>query len=487
MTGAAATLGGDLALGLPERSLDGKLTLALPRLAVLAPALGQDLAGALEITVVPGGSLAAPSALVQAQGRDLLIAGRPIAGLALKTAATDLRTAPEGKLEVAINASGLDARLATGYRLEAGQLHLTGLQLTGPRTRIGGELSVDLGQRLARGGLSGEASDLAAIAPLLPLRLRGQAKLDAKLEPASQRQSVALALEGSGLHSDFGRIQSLRLEATVADALGAQRIDGRLAVDGYRQGQIALERARVTAKGSLTEIALTLALEGAVPQPLRLDGRAALSLGEPLRVRLEQLGGELAGAPLQLAQAAELTVGAEGPRLAGLDLRLGEARLTAAADLGAQTVAADARLDALPLALLARFGAPAITGQAEARLRLEGPVSNPRGTLELTATGLSSNLPTFATLPPADLTVQARLAERRLSVDARGRGISEQPLTLSAEVCRWSPASTSWSSRCLRTAASPGGSTRIWRSPDSRRWPGWTTRRWPARSTLGWP
>ena len=253
MTGAAATLGGDLALGLPERTLDGKLTLALPRLAVLAPALGQDLAGALEIE---------PSFRAAASRRRTPLGPGAGPGPADRRPADREPGAEDRRDQICarrrrassrsrLNASGLEARLATGYRLQASQLHLTGLQLTGPRSRIGGELSVDLGRTTALAGeLSGEAGDLAAIAPLLPLRLRGQAKLDARAragEPAPV--GGARPLDGSELQQ--------RLRPACAEPPPrappsptrwvAPRIDGRLGVDGYRQGQIALERARVTA------------------------------------------------------------------------------------------------------------------------------------------------------------------------------------------------------------------------------------------------
>ncbi len=382
----------------------------------------------------PGGSLAAPTARLRAQGRDLVIAGRPLADLTLATAAKDLLTEPNGTLEVTAKASGLDTRLASGYRLQGKELRLTDLRLSAPRTAVGGDLAIDLERSLAKGALKGEIGDLAALAPLLPVALRGQLKLDAKLEAAGQGQSVALTVDGSGLGSDFGQLRQMRLSATIQDALGAQSVDGSLELDDLERDQIALDHVRVTAKGRVSELALTMALEGKVPQPLKLDVRAGLSLGQPVRLVLEQLGGQLAGAPVRLAQPAALTIGAGTSRLAGLDLRLGDAKLTASADLGPSTVAADVRLDALPLALVARFGGPAMTGQADATLRLEGPADNPRGSLELTAAGLRSTNLSFAELPPADLTVRAKLADRRLVVDAQGRGVSEQPVTLSAEL-----------------------------------------------------
>ncbi len=166
VTGAAATVGGNVALSLPAQTLDGKVTLALPKLAVLAPVLGQDLAGTLEITVVPGGSLDAPTVDLAAHGRDLLIAGRSVESLALEASARDLLTEPAGTLAVGAKASGLDAKLATGYRLQGKELHLSDLRLSAPRTAIGGDLTIDLERSLVRGALKGEVGELAAFAPL---------------------------------------------------------------------------------------------------------------------------------------------------------------------------------------------------------------------------------------------------------------------------------------------------------------------------------
>ena len=434
VTGAAATLGGNVALTLLEQTLDGRLTLSLPKLAVLAPVLRQDLAGRLEIEAVPGGSLAAPTVQLKAHGQDLVVAGRPIASLTLETSAKDLLTAPAGTLEVAARTSGLEAKVSSGYRLQDRRLELTDLRLAAPKASVGGRLAIDLDHALARGELKGDVGDLAAFAPLLPVRLAGQLKLETQLDVVDQRQKVALKLDAGGLDSDFGQVRRLRLDATVTDALGTPGIDANLQLDDVRRDQVVVTSARATARGSPADLALNATLEGQLPQPFKLDGQGGLSLGEPVRVRLAQLDGQLAGAPLRLAQPAELTIGGAGTRLAALDLSLGKARLVASADLGARTVTADARLQALPLPLLAKLGGPALTGQADATLRLEGPADDPRGTLDLNVTKLGAGDPSFAGLPPATLTGRAELAARRLHVELNGRGFSERPVTLTAEL-----------------------------------------------------
>ncbi len=182
LQGAAATLGGHVALTLPDRTLGGRLTLALPRLAVLSPVLGQELAGSIEIVATPGGSLDAPTIELQARGRSLLLAGRQIKAIALEASARELLAAPEGKLNLSLKASGLDVKLATAFRLQNDVLALTDLRLSAPRTSIDGNLSVDLARSLIDGALRGDVQDLVAFAPLLPLRPRGQLKFDARLE-----------------------------------------------------------------------------------------------------------------------------------------------------------------------------------------------------------------------------------------------------------------------------------------------------------------
>jgi translocation and assembly module TamB len=80
--GAAVSLRGDVALSLPEQGLDGKLSLSLPRLAVLEPLLDQPIDGALDLDATNAGSVKEPDLQLAPQGRDLLLADRAIEKLA---------------------------------------------------------------------------------------------------------------------------------------------------------------------------------------------------------------------------------------------------------------------------------------------------------------------------------------------------------------------------------------------------------------------
>ena len=54
---------------------------------MLASALGQDLAGALEIEASPGGTLDRPSVALRVRGDELLLAGRQIERLTVQARA----------------------------------------------------------------------------------------------------------------------------------------------------------------------------------------------------------------------------------------------------------------------------------------------------------------------------------------------------------------------------------------------------------------
>lgn len=436
VAGAAATLDGKLELGLPEQTLDGTLNLALPRLAVLAPVAGTELDGELKVQADLGGSLTSPSLRLDAQSPGLLVAGEHLDALALTASVQGPTDDLDGNLRLAVMARGLEAELATKAMLKPPALQLTDLTLTAPRTRIEGDLAIDLERALVDGQLTGRVQQLGAFAALLPVRLRGQAEIEARLAAENGAQTVALSARGSELNSDFGRLRRLDLQANVADALGTPQITADLTVNGFDQGEVGLTQGKITVEGTLAALNVTSSVTGQARFiPFTLDGRAGVSVGDQIQVRVEEFAGRVAEEPVNLAAPATITVANDRQSLEGLNLRLGGARLVGDFALGPREVAADMALDPLPLAMLGRFGgAPDLSGQLTARLSLQGPADNPSGSLEARATGVTMSAPTVAALPPAELTVTGTLQARRLRLDALGRGVTEQPIRLNAEL-----------------------------------------------------
>ena len=431
--GAAVALTGDVGLSLPDQGLDGTLTLNLPRLAVLEPVAEQTLAGALEIAAAIAGSVPAPDLQLTARSSDLVLADRPVEKLELLATAQGPSSEPTGKVELDVTASGIAATLSTLYQLRDQTLALTELALTAPRSRIDGALSIDLERTLIDGTIKGRVEDLAGLAPLLPMPLRGAVDLDALLRPEAAGQAAQLSLAVRDLSGDFGGLRSLEANAQVSDALGKPGIEASASAREFRQDDLHVAELALNVAGTLEQLTLRTTARGEMVEPFDLEARAQLALGQAIRVRLEQLSGRVAGKPVRLAGTTEVSVGDE-MRLSGLDLEVVGARINADAAMAGQQVTLDAALQNLELAELADFGAPAIEGQANAQLQMRGAVGDPSATLDLTVNGLRAADPAFDDLPPAQLAAKAELASRRLRVDARGEGVTDKPMVLSAEL-----------------------------------------------------
>ena len=339
-------------------------------LAPLSPLLGVELDGPLTADVRLGGAVDRPALGVAARSRGLLVANEHLDTLALTAEVEGTPEVADGKLRLAVTARDMEAALASGFELRAPSLRLTDLALSAPRTRLDGALSIDLQRQLVEGELSGRIERLQAFAALLPVRLAGALDLKAHASAKDGAQSVALAVQGNDLVSDFGRLRRLGLQATVADALRAPRIAADLTLDDFAAGEARMGKGTVRAEGTAAALSVTVAASGEAQVPFDLDGRLELALEEPIQVRLEQLGGRLAEQPLSLARPATMTLARGSVAMDDLSLRFADAQLAGGFALGPQQVAAEARLERLPLAMLARFGAPELDGRLEGRFEL---------------------------------------------------------------------------------------------------------------------
>jgi translocation and assembly module TamB len=432
--GNKVTLDGRLDLALPDQALDGAVTLDLPNLAPLAPLLGVEVDGPLTADVRLGGAVDRPALGLAARSRGLLVAGEHLDALALTAEVEGTPEVADGKLRLAVTARNMEAELASGFELRAPSLRLTDLALSAPRTRVDGDLSIDLQRQLVDGELSGRIEQLQAFAALLPVQLAGAIDLKADASAENGAQGVALAVQGNDLASDFGRLRGLGLQATVADALRAPRIAADLTLDDFAAGETRVGKATLRAEGTAAALRVTIAATGEAPAPFDLDGRLELALEQPIQVRLEQLGGRFAEQPLSLARPATVTLARGSVAVDDLSVRFADAQLAGGFALGPQQVAAEARLERLPLALLARFGAPELDGRLEGRLSLSGAADNPTGSVQLKATDVALVSPTFEEVPPAQLSLSGSLEARRLRLDLRGEGVAERPIRATAEL-----------------------------------------------------
>ena len=432
LTGAEMNLGGNLTAGLADRTLGGEVTLGLPRLAALSGVAGQPIEGDAEAKAKLGGTFDRPAVDLDVLANAVKAAGLDLQRIALTAKAAGAPDDLAGDMRLAVTQPQGELTLATAYKLLGQKLGLTGLSLDGPATKLGGDVEVDLASLLASGRLQGGVTDLAALRPWHGQNLGGSVNLDADLSTPSGRQDARLRVDANGVAGDFGTVDSLALDATATDALGAMGIDAQAVLGGFSRPDMQVESATVTAKGTLADLLLTAQAKGQQQGPFDVATRARLQVAGPAKqVDLQNLAGTYAGQTIELRAPARLRLDQGVLDLDQLDLRVGQARIQGNARTGDGRIRAAATVSDFPLAMLAAFGGPALEGEAAARLGLDGPLAAPGATLTLTIPDLRPAGAAGQDLPPAELTVNATLGDGRVTSDLRLAKLTDKPITAS--------------------------------------------------------
>src|SRR4051794_7334673 len=434
LEGAALTVSGDPKLGL-DRKLGGTVTAELPDLAKLEPVTKQPTAGRLTAKADLGGTLDAPAVKLDATADALRFGTQTVDRLRLTgTSAGPVQT-PAGNLALTATRAGQQLQLAADYALANQRLRLPKVELTGPATRLAGDLQLDLQRLLATGRLAGGVSDLDALSAWTQQKLGGAVNLDLALATPDGRQDATLKADVKGIAGDFGRLEQAGLDATVRDARGKPAVDATATAAGFTRPDLELKQAQLAAKGPLDRVGLTLAASGQqAAQPFDVKAAAEVAaLGEDKRVTLSSFGGKLAGQQVQLVAPARLALDKGVLDLDQLDLKVGPAQVQGSLRYGNGSARGEVRLAALPLGLLQSFGAPALKGTAQGSLQLTGTTKAPQASLDLTVSQLQPGGAGKGT-PAADLRLTARTQADRLDATLTAAGLGSGPLQADAGV-----------------------------------------------------
>lgn len=432
LNGAELNVGGNVTAGLADRRLGGEVTVGIPRLAALSGVAGQPLEGDANARATLGGTFDRPAVNLDVVANAVKAAGLDLQRIALVGKAEGAPDDLGGDMRLTVTQPQGEVALATAYRLAGQKLGLTGLSLSGPSTKLGGDLDVDLASLLASGKLTGGIGDLAALRPWHGQNLNGRIDLDAQLSTPAGKQDARLRLDAAGVGGDFGTVDSLVVDATATDALGALGLDAKASLNGFTRPDMAVEAATLTAKGSLADMQLAAQAKGQQQGPFDLASRARLQIaGEAKRVELQNLAGTFAGQSIELRAPARLSLDKGVLDLDQLDLRIGQARIQGDATTGNGRVRADATVSEFPLAMLAAFGGPALEGKAGAKLDVDGPLAAPTLVVALTVPDLRPGGAAARDIPASELKINARLSDGRLVSDLSLAKLTERPITAS--------------------------------------------------------
>ena len=433
--GLGLTAQAEIPTGFEE--IQARYELTLPELAMLADALGSDLAGRLTLTGTAAGALADPSVEAELEGEALALAGLSLDRATVTAEAETVVSGAKGRLDAELLAADLPSKpviIGTTFAHSGSQIALGQLALRAAGSEVGGDLALDLKSGLASGEITGRIGDLAPWLAFAGQRGSGQGELKVALSAAQARQAVVAdltlrSLEVSGANSPTVAASSLSLHAESNDvALLAGEAD--LEVNDFRLDTLLVQRARLAGKGSAEALDLSLSAETREETPFNLDADGRLSLnGDALALTLTRLQGEVRDQPFALQRPVEASRSSQRTAVTGLDLSIAGGRLTGGAALQGKRIEADLTIADLPLELAREIAdLPGLEGSLEARLTLEGAAPTPVGVGRVTVSGLKTEL--LAEAPPLGVEIRADWRAARLDLDGEITGFADEPASL---------------------------------------------------------
>ncbi|MBK1667528.1 hypothetical protein CKO28_05720 [Rhodovibrio sodomensis] len=439
-----ARIRGKLAVPGDFASLDARFTGTVPDAGVLAPALNVPLAGSAELTAHLSGALANPGVDADLRLSEAVVAGQRLGTARVRADVRTLASRPQGRLQLDTTdgpAGPVDAE--TRFALTGENLRLSAIRAAVPGLDVRGER---LDVPLAGGALDG-ALEIASdqMRPLLSrvagLDASAAADLTVTLGPdgaGGQRVALGGAITQVALPDGGPTVERIELDGTVDNAFSTPNADLSVNLLRAAAGPIAMERLRVTARGTPGDLDIKAEGQGrgagTLDQPIAVSLAGNLGEDGPARViSLATLRLEVGARTIALARPARMRL--QGPEFAVRDLALdvGDGRITLDARRGAERIELTLDADRIPLSYSRlALAEPQLTGRLNARAQVSGPLDGPTGAVNLTLSEVGSE---GTDLPPLDARMDLRLNPAgRLIANGRVTGLGDSPLQLTADV-----------------------------------------------------
>ncbi|MFO1027627.1 MAG: translocation/assembly module TamB domain-containing protein [Acetobacteraceae bacterium] len=399
--------------GLIAEVLNVDFGVKLTDLAAVQP----DLSGAVETTGKASGKLT-DLAVTADIGADIAAKGFSSGRINAHVDASGLPGAPKA----AVTAEGklLDAPLSlalTGDRVPDGTVHATIDRLTWKSLKAGGALTLPAGAVLPIGSLRLTMARLADLQPLIGRPLGGDAAITLDSDTNAAKAAVTLAGVSVPGTATLGKAV---LNATVTNPMDKPVVDATLNADGIAAAdQVKGASARITAKGPLDALALTIGANAAAAAgaPAKLNTAGVLNVTDR-RLALKTLEASWKQQVLRLLGPTNIAF-ANGVSVEQLRLGFRQAVLSLSGSVN-DRLDLTATLRDLP-ADIGTIVDPsyAADGVISAEARITGTTARPEGTVKLTADRVRMRQGPGQALPPANLVANATLQGTATRLDAR--------------------------------------------------------------------
>ncbi len=425
LAGGGVTLTGNAAVDGAFVDLTADLAVTVADLAPLTPALGIDVAGAVNGRARLRGDPADPAIVLNADGRQIRIAD--IDGVTVSVTADVPKpvSAPAGEVTVSAAWRDLAADAQGAFRLDGNIVEIAGLQVSGDALSADADLTVDTTRGLVSGPIKARLPRLQALSSLAGVDLDGSAEIDATLAADADVQTLAAKVTAMSPRLDELTAAGLQASANLrrpfdAPAGDLQAVAWEIDVGGQRLQDLGIGAA-------LAGNALDFNLRVNGPESLDAVLEAGGAIGwreQTVEAVVDRLNGRLAGEALGLAAPVRMTRTDTAIAVADLDLGIGAGRVRGGLDLGTERVAADIAVDALTVGpFAALIGGPAIDGTATAQVKLTGTPTAPDLTAELRIADLTLLDQAGGDLPPIGVSAQSAWRDGQATLQAGIEGV----------------------------------------------------------------
>jgi translocation and assembly module TamB len=407
----AVTAQGSMAGGAAGQTIDADWSVALSDLA----AIQSSVSGSIDVKGHAGGK--SDDLTVHADvGADLAAKGYSSGHIIAKVDATGLPSAPHAT--VSADGTLLDAPLSLALVADEsnGAVKVDISQASWKSLRAGGTASLTPPAVIPAGNLHLDLGRLADLEPLLGRPVAGQAS--ATLESDDKTAKLTLAVRDAALPGTAA-ISKAALSATVTDPTGQPVIDATFTADGVSAATAKSISARVTAKGPLDALGITVTADA----PAVAGGAAGLTTAGTLNatektLALARMEASWKQQVVKLLAPAKISF-ADGVAMDRLRLGFRQAELTVSGSAGSK-LDLTASLRDLPADIGAIINpAFAADGTIAADARLTGTSARPEGTVKVTANGVRQRQGPGQALPVANLAANVVLRGTSAEIDTK--------------------------------------------------------------------
>ena len=391
MTWKDAELKTDGWLNTERNTLDVQYDLRLNRLPPMAETGEMRLSGDLESHGRVVGAFEKFSADVGLSMKHFQANDLKGENLHLQLKATGLPGAPSGEMDLKGTAMDQPVYLHTGFHWSGKTLTLSETQAQLPGMDWKAELQITPAGNEFSGKVQGTVKSLKLLEVLTGIKAQAQGNF--ALQAGAPSKSVKSRLDASFKELKFQgyTAATLDLKAEMDDL---EKMHGQITMNAT---DVVLPNTRLdtlgfSARGSLEEAAAELELRGTASHdemagaedlPITLKTGITMKKKEQWLFHLNTFKAAYGDLHITLPHPATVTLDGKGMTLDNLELQTGKGRLQAGARLEDETLQASARISDLPLDLLQPLLNRDMTGMADIRLDLSGPLSDPQVQLNL--------------------------------------------------------------------------------------------------------